>query len=92
MSTTQATESTSTKPLEPVSFWYIAALVSFSLGTSAVNFCLLTALQRTLKPYTDSTALIGTLTVMISLSMIWATPFAALRPPEKVRHLIDAGA
>lgn len=77
MSSSQATQSASAKPLAPVSFWYIAALVSFSLGTSAVNFCLITVLQRTLKPYTDSTALIGTLTALISMSMIWATPFAA---------------
>lgn len=52
-------------------------LVSFTLGTGVVNFCLVTALQATLKPLTDSTCIVGTLTAMISMNMMWATPFAS---------------
>lgn len=75
-------EITSTRQAEsalekPVSIWYMMGLVAFTLGTGVVNFCLLTALQGTLKPYTKSTFVIGALTAMISMNMIWATPFAS---------------
>jgi len=62
---------------KPVSIWYMIGLVSFTLGTGVVNFCLITALQGTLKPLTNSTFIIGLLTAMISMNTIWATPFAS---------------
>lgn len=61
---------------KPASIWYMIALVSFSLGTGVMNFCLITALQATLKPLTSSAFVIGMMTVMISMNTIWATPYA----------------
>lgn len=62
---------------KPVSIFYMIGLVAFTLGTGVINYCLLTALQATLKPMTDSTALVGVLTAMVSMNTIWATPFAS---------------
>ncbi len=59
-----------------VSVWYIAAIVSFSLGTSAVLVCLAQALQKTLVPFGASTFLVGLLTSLLSLHQIWASPYA----------------
>ncbi len=64
------------RPLAPVSVWYIAAIVSFSLGTSAVLVCLAQALQKTLVPFGASTFLVGLLTSLLSLHQTWAAPYA----------------
>lgn len=62
---------------KPVSVWYIVGLASFTLGTSVVMFCLVQALQATLKPLNASTGMVGVLTAMISMNMIWVTPYAS---------------
>lgn len=62
---------------KPVSVWYMIGLVAFTLGTSVVMFCLVQALQATLKPYTRNTGVVGALTAMISMSMMWVTPYAS---------------
>ena len=44
---------------KPVSFFYILALASFSVGTASISFCSNQVLPITVKKFTDSTALIG---------------------------------
>jgi MFS family permease len=62
---------------KPVSVWYMIGLVAFTLGTGVINFCLLTALQGTLKPLTNSTFMVGLLTAMVSMNTMWVTPYAS---------------
>jgi len=70
-------QKTQTSPEKSVSLLYIIALASFTLGTSVVMFCLVQALQATLRPLNVSTTTVGVLTAMISMSMIWVTPYAS---------------
>jgi len=65
------------KPLLPVSFFYILALAMLSVGTASVSFCSNQVLPLTLKKFTDSTALIGFVVALQALNQLWVTPYAA---------------
>jgi MFS family permease len=68
---------TSVKELAPVSFFYILALVTFSLGTSSISFCSNQVLQISLRKFTTSMTLIGFVVSLQALNQLWATPYAA---------------
>ncbi|MBP6964500.1 MAG: MFS transporter [Armatimonadetes bacterium] len=65
------------KAQPPVSFFYILALVTFSVGTASVSFCSNQVLQLTLRQFTTQMKLIGFVMSLQALNQLWATPYAA---------------
>ena len=53
---------------KPVSFFYILALASFSVGTASISFCSNQVLQLTLRKFTTSMFLIGLIVSLQALN------------------------
>ena len=64
--------------LRPVSIWYMASIVAFSLGAQSVVFCSNQVLQNTLRDhFTKNETLIGFVMAFNALNMLWVTPYVA---------------